>query len=74
MEGGIVDVSALEPADIGGPPGYTRQPHIQASGKLIAKRMEGGMHIPGPGKHAKALASGPRAAHQIHDIALAVSG
>ena len=45
MECWVVNVAALESADIGGPPRDPRQSHIETCGKLIAKSMERRVYV-----------------------------
>ena len=65
MECGIVDISAVEAADVSRPPGNSGHPHVQSGHNLISQIGEGGRHVAGPDQRAVLLRSGPGTADQV---------
>lgn len=66
-----VRVTAVEPADIGGPPRDSRDRHVQPGFDLGPQRRPAGRDVTGPQCRAVALAPGPCRPAQQHDFVVA---
>ena len=63
----IVRISTVESADIRGPPGNSRQPHIQSGCQLVFHARKAGGNVAGPHQRAVSLASRPGTSQEIHN-------
>ena len=72
VEGGVVDIAAVEAADVRRPPGDARHRHMEPRVVLIAERLEGGGHVSAPHERAVLRASCPGAADEIDDVFFAL--